>query len=90
MLAGLPRYESLANLAPQDRPRFEAHCGVKEPYDDEEAALEHRKHLKKKFRSKDIAAMEAYQCDFCGKWHIGHPPGYYREKRMKKQAKEKR
>lgn len=25
------------------------------------------------------AGQHPYQCPVCGRWHLGHPPGYYHE-----------
>ena len=42
-------------------------CGTKKKYKN----LRHATHVAKR-RSNKSKGIEAYQCKFCGYWHIGH------------------
>lgn len=50
-------------------------CQKKVKYGHEETAL----NAASKMNKKKNEPFEAYECEFCQLWHIGHPRGWKRE-----------
>lgn len=55
-----------------DERQWDAECGGKDPFTSEGAAWAVLAHIKKTGAAKKTCWLNAYQCSFCGAWHLGN------------------
>jgi len=53
-------------------------CDGKRRHDSRSEAIDHKMQMVKGGGS--VGELWVYQCQFCGKWHVGHPPAKLKAK----------